>query len=127
MRRVLAITGIAATLLSGCGQSRKPKLAGGKPVEYWLEALNNNDAQVRKKAVFKLGNVATADPAALPAIINELKDRDPVVRCEAILALVKTGPAAREALPTLTDMLRDQNAQVRVYAARACKKLQDGT
>jgi HEAT repeat protein len=128
MKLVLVLAGIVAIFLGGCGQSQKPSLAGSKPVSHWLQALNDADAKVRRKAVFKLGNVGVRDSAALPALIDELKDCDPTVRCEAILALVKNGRAAKDALPTLTEMQQhDRNAQVRAYAARACEKLQGRT
>ena len=128
MRRVLMSLGVLALLLGGCGQANKPQMVGGKPVSHWLQALQNTDAGVRKKALFKLGNAGTVYPGALPAIIGELKDRDPAVRCEAILALVKGGSAAKEALPVLAELqLRDRNAQVRTYAARAVEKLQRRT
>ena len=107
----------------GCGKA-PPTLAGGKPVRYWIEALQNPDVHLRKKAAFKLGNVGSSDADALPALIGALKDRDAVVRCEAILALVKFGPQARKALPMLTEMQqRDPNAQVRRYAVKAIEKL----
>jgi HEAT repeat protein len=124
MRYLLSVTAVGlAILASGCGQTQ-PTMVGGKPVSQWLKALQEPDAKVRKTAVVKLGNVGTADPAALPAVIGALKDPDAAVRCEAILALVKCGPAAAEAIPALTDLQqRDPNAQVRHYAAKAIEKL----
>jgi HEAT repeat protein len=121
MKRLLAMMVVAASL-SGCGQ-KPPPLAGGKPVSYWVEALRNPDPGLRKTAVFKLGNVGPADPAALPAVLAALKDRDALVRREAVLALVKFGPAAREAVPGLGELLRDQDARVRLCAAKALEKL----
>jgi HEAT repeat protein len=116
--------GILVFLVIGCGQP-KPTVAGGKPVSHWLQSLQDPDPKVRKKSVTKLGNLGTADSAALPAVLGALKDPDATVRCEAILALVRNGPAASEAIPTLTAMQRnDQNAQVRSYAAQALEKLQ---
>lgn len=109
--------------VAGCGESR-PTLAGGKPVAHWVEALHDPDARVRKKAAFKLGNVGTADPTALPALVAALGDRDAAVRGETILALMKFGPVAREALPPLTELQRrDPDARVRQYATRAVERL----
>jgi HEAT repeat protein len=93
-------------------------------VGYWIEAVHAPDAKVRKKAAFTLGNLATVDPAALPALRGALADADAAVRCEAILALLKCGPAAAEAVPTLIEIRqRDPNAQVRRFAAKAIEKL----
>jgi HEAT repeat protein len=126
MRSMLMGGGILAFLLLGCGQP-KATLAGGKPVSYWLKAIQDRDPKVRKTAVVKLGNVGTVDSAALPAVLGALKDPDAAVRREAILALLKFAPAANEAIQTLLEMQRnDRDAQVRTYAAQALAKLQDG-
>jgi HEAT repeat protein len=118
-----AATVLAVLFVAGCHRDR-PMLAGGKPVSHWTEALRDRDPKVRKEAAFKLGNVGSADPAALPALTAALKDPDAGVRREVILALVKCGPAAREAVPALTEMKQhDRDAQVRAYAAKAVEKL----
>jgi HEAT repeat protein len=113
---------VLAALLSGCGQPL-PTQAGGKPVSYWVQALQNPDPKVRRMAVFKLGNVGPADAAALPAVQGALKDRDPRVRGEAILALMKFGADARTALQALNELRHDRDGQVRADAARAVEKL----
>ena len=122
MRR-LALIAVLGAALAGCGRT-PPTLAGGKPVSYWLEAVQGPDARLRKTAVFKLGNVGPGDAAVVPALVGALRDRDAGVRREAILALMKCGPDARDAVPALTDLRRrDGDAQVRAYAARALQKL----
>jgi HEAT repeat protein len=124
--RTLCTIGLAVLLgfcSSGCGKA-PPTLAGGKPVRHWVEALQSPDARLRKTAVFKLGNVGPADPAALPALLGALEDRDDSVRCEAILAVLKCGSPAREAIPILSVIeRRDRNARVRRFAAKAIEKL----
>jgi len=59
MKQVL-IAGLMI-LLAGCARPQ-PMLAHGKPVSYWVEALQRADAHERKKAVQVLGNVGPADP-----------------------------------------------------------------
>ena len=121
--RIVAVL-IVAVFVSGCGRSGPPR-AGGKPVDYWVQALRDPDPKVRKTAAFKLGNVGSADPTALPALREALQDRDAAVRCEVILALLKCGPEAEQAVPTLAEIRRrDPNARVRDYAARALEKIQ---
>jgi HEAT repeat protein len=123
MRR-LVLGLVLATLAGGCGRA-PASLAGGKPVRHWIEALHDPDRKTRKLAAFKLGNVGTADPSALPALVGALQDRDAAVRGEVILALVKFGPLAQEAVPALTEVRRhDRNSQVRAYAGRALEKIQ---
>ncbi len=124
MRRILVGGGILVSLLLGCGQP-KAMLAGGKPIDHWLKALQNPNPKVRKTAVTKLGNIGPADSAAVLALNGALKDSDAAVRCEAILALLRTGSPANEAIPTLREMQgKDRNPQVRSYAAQALAKLQ---
>jgi HEAT repeat protein len=117
---------LVAAALSGCDRAR-PTLAGGKPVSHWIQALQDSDPKVRKTAVFKLGNVGSTDPAALPGVTSALRDRDAKVRVEAILALMKFGPAAREAIPELTALRQDRDAQVRTHADKALARLAEET
>jgi HEAT repeat protein len=115
---------ILAAFLSGCSKA-PPTLAGGKPVTYWVQASTNTDPGLRKKAVFKLGNVGPTDAAVFPVLVGALKDTDARVRCEAILALMKHGPDARKAIPTLTALRQhDRDVQVRAFAAKALARLQ---
>jgi HEAT repeat protein len=123
MRRVPAAVGWLALLAAGCGQTG-PTLAGGKPVGHWVEALRSSDAKMRKTAVLKLGNLGSADPAALPAVTGALKDPDAAVRREAALALLRNAPAAAEAVPALTAAKTDRDPQVREYAAKALERIQ---
>lgn len=118
---MLAVVAIA---LGGCSKAG-PTLAGGKPVDHWVKALNDPDPRVRKTAVTKLGNVGPTDPAALPALLGALKDQDAGVRCETILALLKFGPDAKSSIPALTEIRRDDpDAKVREYAGKALTKLE---
>jgi HEAT repeat protein len=123
----MALLVVVAAGLSGCGTAA-PTLAGGKPVSYWIEALQSPDAATRKHAVAKLGNVGNADPTAFPAVLEALRDRDAAVRREAILAVMKFGRAAQEAIPRLAEMQqKDRDSQVRTYATRALAGIKDGS
>jgi hypothetical protein len=120
--RLIALL-VVALAASGCNKSG-PMLAGGKPIDVWLNALKGPDAKMRKTAALKLGNVGPAHPAVFSALHDALKDRDADVRCEVILALVKFGPDAKDALPALGLICRnDSNAKVREYAAKAIPKI----
>jgi HEAT repeat protein len=116
----------AALLLGGCG-NQESLTAGGKPVAHWLEALKSPDAKARKRAVQKLANVGTADPAAVPALAGALKDRDAGVRAEAALGLLRIGPDAKGAAAALQEAARkDKSATVRSHAGKALAKVQGG-
>jgi HEAT repeat protein len=110
--------------LSGCG-SRTPTTVHGKPVEYWLNALHDSDARIRKKAVESLGNVGAENSAIVPALIATLEDRDANVRSAAVLALLKIGPDAGESVPALRKTLKDKDAKVRDYAKKALERIED--
>ena len=114
-----------AVLLTGCGNT-PATLAHGKPVRYWVQALHDSDVRVRKRAVAALGNVGSADPAAIPALMEAVSDRNAKVRGEAILALLKLGPAVKDAIPVLTQAQKDPDAQVRTYAAKALERIGSG-
>jgi HEAT repeat protein len=123
MRRLVVIAFLCGWL-PGCDQAQ-PTLSGGKPVEHWVQALNDPDARIRKEAASKLGNAGPASPAVLPSLVAALKDPDAKVRREVILALVKFGPDANEAAPDLAELQKsDRDARVRTYAAEALEKIQ---
>jgi len=104
----------------GCtGKSGTP-LAGGKPVEEWVKALSDPNPKLREKAVEKLGNVGSSNPAVVPALCGALQDPSADVRCQAILALAKTGSGAQAAIEPLKQLGRqDRDPRVRSYAAKA--------
>ena len=113
---------IFAVLLAGCSQTAP--LSGGKPVDYWVTAMQGPDAGLRKTAVCKLGNAGAPDAETWNALCRALRDRDAAVRREAILAIMKCGPRGQEAIPVLAELERqDPDAQVRMYAGKAAKKL----
>ena len=121
--RMFALAALALTMI-GCSKAG-PTLAGGKPIDHWVQTLQDPDVKLRKSAAQKLGNLGPAYPAALPALCDALKDRDAGVRCEVVFALVKFGPEAKAAIPTLAQLRKqDPDAKVRDYAAKALAKLE---
>jgi len=108
--------------LIGCTKSQ-PMLAHGKPVQHWVDALQDKDVNKRVKAVEVLGNVGVADASAIPALTTALKDREARVRSEAALALLRIGTPAKEAVPALQEACKDKDATVRSSAAKALEKI----
>ncbi|SRR5258708_988200 len=111
-------------LLVGCAQKSDPILSHGKPVSYWIQALNASDAKERKKAVEALGYVGPADSAVIPALVGAVKDQDAAIRAQAVLALLNISPDAKEAIPVLTEAQNDNDALVREYAGKAIKRIE---
>ena len=92
---------VLAGLAAGCDrtQSQRRSTSTGEPVSHWLEAVKSPDPKTRKKAVDVLGNVGPADPAAIPALTDAVRDKDAAVRDAAVLALSKIGPPAAPRCP----------------------------
>lgn len=124
MRAIVAMTTVLIISSLGCG-SRIPSefQVSGKPIEHWLAALHDADANVRIKAVRALGNVGPHHPQAIPALTEALSDPDASVRAQASLALLKSGPKARSAVPALQTAAGDADPTVRQYATEALKKI----
>src|SRR5260370_37884413 len=107
-----------ALLLAGCQRKTEPLLAYGKPVDHWLQELKKPNPKARKKAVAALGHVGTADPSALPAVLDALKDRDAGVRDEAGLKLVYIRARTKDAVAALNDAAHGQGSKRPEQAAR---------
>ena len=90
----------------------------------WCNMLDPDPVK-RQRAVKALGHVGTADPAAIPAITEALKDSNTRVRAEAALALLNAGLAAKDAVPGLEKAQNDKDAMVRSYARKALERIRD--
>jgi HEAT repeat protein len=73
----------------------KVKLFRGKPVDFWIDQLNDFDPSYRIEAVKVLGIIAAQEErAVLPVLAERVKDKSAKVADEAALALAKGGKAA---------------------------------
>src|SRR5690349_17701539 len=88
----------------------------GKPAAYWREALKDPGAPPFRKAV---GILRQDEPAAVPLLIELLKDENGIVRTEAAEGLVRIKPGADVALRPLMEALHDREAPVAKLAAQA--------
>ena len=123
---IAALCCMFALSLMGCAKSPELLSVSGKPIEFWLDALNapNTDAKQRLKAVRALSNVGSAHPKAIPALIEALEQTDAAVRGEVVLALLKIGPAAKEALAALERISEsDKDTKIRDFAKEAIKAI----
>jgi HEAT repeat protein len=124
MRSFFAISFFLIPLLAGCGK-KEPVQAYGKPVAHWLEELRKPNAKARKKAVLALGQIGTADPETIPALIAAVKDTDAMVKETAILALLHIGPPAKDAVPALIQTQSDPDPAIRAKAKKALDRIQE--
>ena len=85
-----------------------------------LQALRDDDWQVRTAAAMALGEIGPRAAVAVPDLIQTLeKDKREDVRRAAAEALGSIKPTAIEAISVLTQALEDQSAYVRWAAAKA--------
>ncbi len=92
-----------------------------KLVEYLINALNDQDPYIRKRAARALAD--SKDSRVLSCLMNALNDPNPGVRASAALALGKKGENG--AVGSLNRSLSDEDKEVRSAVAYALKKLKD--
>ena len=76
-------------------------------------------------AAAELGQIGPEAKAAVPALIDALKDKDDGVRTAAAWALGRIGPVAKEALPALLDAESDVYFNVSKAAGEAIRKIRE--
>jgi HEAT repeat protein len=92
--------------------ARQPvELAQIKPFDEWSEQEAAADA---------LGRIG---PAAVPSLIETLRDPDPKVRLRAIEVLARMGGDAKDAVPELIRLLEDSDEGVRKAAIRTLGRI----
>lgn len=111
------------TISSGCSESAPP-VAGGRPIDHWLETAEHKDPNSRVKAIEKLGNIGDKSAEAIEAIVHALSDEDPRVRKVAIFAVVRNKSAWKMAIPQLEEMIdSDDSEEIRKLAIEAHENL----
>jgi hypothetical protein len=101
-------------LLNACGGETDA-------VRYWTRILRAEDPQARARAARALGESRRA--AAVPALVQALRDDDPGVRLAAVEALGRMAAQAQAALPALRQALADEAPAVRAGAERALRSI----
>jgi serine/threonine-protein kinase len=91
-----------------------------EPIALLIEALRAPDKYDRARAARVLGGIGSDAKAAIPVLLEALRDREAMVRFDAANALEKMGDAAKEAL---SHALQDDDAVVRRIAAEALGRI----
>jgi HEAT repeat protein len=117
---------VVVVLSLGCARQAAPIVIHGKPASYWLEQRRSPDRKTRQKAVASLGLAAKADPAALAAVIDSVKDPDAAVRDVAVLGLLRIGRYSAEAVEVLRRAQTDIDPLVREHATKALQRIEGG-
>ncbi|WP_313931118.1 HEAT repeat domain-containing protein [Nostoc sp. FACHB-133] len=108
------IRSLAADALVNIGSAAVPSL---------IEALKNQDINLRWHAASVLGDLGAEAAPAVPALSAALQDEDGQVRLYATLALGNIGTAAKAAVPSLMAALQDKEQFVRIYVPSALRKI----
>jgi HEAT repeat protein len=88
-----------------------------------IEAIKNDQADVRVVAIRAIIEMGEKGERAIPALVGALGDRDEDVRESAALALSRIGTKARSAASALKAALRDSDWTVRREAAGALARV----
>jgi HEAT repeat protein len=99
-----------------------------RKVDYSVSSLRktlreDTDPNMRYYAAQSLGSFGPEAKAAVPDLIEALKDENRTVRMGAGYALAEIGPAAAAAVPALQEAARDPEKEVRDAAEYALKKI----
>jgi len=100
------------------------EIGGARVVPYVINALNDDDSDVREEAARALGKIAVRGGdvgSAVSVLIDAFKDKDSDVKGSAAWALGEISSAG--AVPVLIQALKDKNSRVRYEAADALEKM----
>jgi serine/threonine-protein kinase len=97
-----------------------PEKKETEPVALLIQALKAPDKYDRARAARVLGTIGADAKAAIPVLLEALRDREAMVRFDAANALEKMGDAAKEAL---SHALQDDDEVVRRIAAEALARI----
>src|SRR5271163_3545196 len=73
-----------------------------------IQALKDEDWQVRNQAAVALGMIGPEVKTAVEALVDVLQDQDKYLRSHGATALGNLGREARAAVPALTTALKDK-------------------
>jgi hypothetical protein len=89
------------------GELAESRMSRGDRIELLMQALEDENPEIRRSAAFALMENGKYAGAAAPALTKALEDTDPDVRILAIRALGQIGPAGKEAIPLLQQAVGD--------------------
>jgi HEAT repeat protein len=109
-------------------QAAEPLVFRGKTLEQWRADLHSAHPEVRRRATMALG-LSPSGNAAVPALLEAMKDTDKEVVTAARDALIQLGPTAPDAAPAIVPFIDSlptlvfENGSVRVRATGRVRDL----
>jgi 3-methyladenine DNA glycosylase AlkC len=106
-------------------EKQEEAIYNGKTVSQWVNELKSSkNSTGRSIAARSLARFGPEAKAAVPALIEALKDEDKATRVSAASSLGQIGPAAKDAVPALIEAVKDKNVFVSSSAASALRQIQ---
>lgn len=81
-----------------------------------IECSEDEDPELRRRAIELLHESSSRDPAVLPLLIKSLEDDESSVRQYMLYHIHHYGPAAAAAIPVLETLFNDSNEYMRLFA-----------
>ena len=91
--------------------------------EKYIEDLQSDDFETRKKAIWELGEMGKDAIKAVPALISALNDDEDELHHLATFALEKIGKQSKEAFPELIKAISDKNQRIAGAVERILLKI----
>lgn len=102
--------------------------AASPALDILVEALGNEDPEMRFNAARTLGKIGEPAKEAVPRLLTMLEsEKHPKVREHLAEALGDIGPSARAGVPALVALLKDPTPRVRRDAARSLGQIGDAS
>lgn len=106
-----------AVFMAGCSDGSPA--AAKVDIKAQLAALKSEDANARMEACVQLGEAGPKAVAAVPDLIEMLKDPNSEIRRLSAYALCMIGPEAKAAIPNLKELTGDPDQRVMMQAVNA--------
>jgi|GEM_PF-3025036 len=113
----------ADTTFTGLSSNAADSTRLERVIKRLIDNLHLPDPEDRAEAAKALGNIEHGATAAIPALIEALKDPATLVRQSAASSLGAIGPEAKAAIPALIEALEDQSASVRRDASKSIGRI----
>lgn len=122
---------LSAALLAGLAGSASAQQKSAeptfqdKPLKYWIGELKAQAPYSRNAAAYAISGMGPKAKAAVPALIEALKNPDEVntVRFPILVAFREIGPDAKEAVPVIEPFVDDRNEEISAMARKAIKSI----
>jgi len=88
-----------------------------------IESLNSSDFEVRKNAIWVLGESGKMAKKAVPALVKLLNDKRDELCYLATFALEKIGKDSKDVFPELIGALNDENIRISNGTMRILRKI----